>query len=51
VTYTPDPEPDDDDNGPWCRARRRFQIQRQSYANERFPGVRQALGLHDRNGQ
>lgn len=28
-----------------------FQIQRQSYANDRFPGVRQALGLHDRNGQ
>lgn len=28
-----------------------FQIQRQSYANERYPGVRQALGLHDRNGQ
>lgn len=28
-----------------------FQIQRQSYANDRFPGVRHALGLHDRNGQ
>jgi hypothetical protein len=28
-----------------------FQIQRQSYANDRYPGVRQALGLHDRNGQ
>lgn len=28
-----------------------FQIQRQSYANDRFSGVRQALGLHDRNGQ
>ena len=28
-----------------------FQIQRQTYANDRFPGVRQALGLHDRNGQ
>lgn len=28
-----------------------FQIQRQSYANERFPGVRLALGIHDRNGQ
>ncbi|WP_319052658.1 hypothetical protein [Streptomyces europaeiscabiei] len=28
-----------------------FQIQRQSYANDRFPGIRQALGLHDRNGQ
>lgn len=28
-----------------------FQIQRQSYANDRYPGVRQAIGLHDRNGQ
>jgi len=28
-----------------------FQIQRQSYANDRYPGVRHALGLHDRNGQ
>lgn len=30
-----------------------FQIQRASFANERFPmaHVRQALGLHDRNGQ
>lgn len=28
-----------------------FQIQRQSYANARFPGPRHALGLHDRNGQ
>lgn len=30
-----------------------FQIQRASFANERFPRahVRQALGLHDRNGQ
>jgi hypothetical protein len=28
-----------------------FQIQRQSYANDRFPGVRLALGIHDRNGQ
>ncbi|WP_051899992.1 hypothetical protein [Streptomyces aureus] len=28
-----------------------FQIQRQSYANDRFPGPRHALGLHDRNGQ
>ncbi|QJT04382.1 hypothetical protein G9272_32205 [Streptomyces asoensis] len=28
-----------------------FQIQRMSYANDRFPGVRHALGLHDRNGQ
>ena len=30
-----------------------FQIQRQSFANERFPrqDVRLALGLHDRNGQ
>ncbi|MGW7786014.1 hypothetical protein [Streptomyces tricolor] len=28
-----------------------FQIQRMSYANARYPGVRLALGLHDRNGQ
>lgn len=28
-----------------------FQIQRQTYANNRYPGVRHALGLHDRNGQ
>lgn len=28
-----------------------FQIQRQTYANDRYPGVRHALGLHDRNGQ
>jgi hypothetical protein len=28
-----------------------FQIQRQSHANDRYPGVRHALGLHDRNGQ
>jgi hypothetical protein len=28
-----------------------FQIQRQTHANDRFPGVRQALGIHDRNGQ
>ncbi|NUO43678.1 MAG: hypothetical protein HOV82_16770 [Streptomyces sp.] len=28
-----------------------FQIQRQSYANDRHPGPRMALGLHDRNGQ
>lgn len=28
-----------------------FQIQRQPYANDRFPGPRLALGLHDRNGQ
>lgn len=28
-----------------------FQIQRQTYANDRFPGPRHALGLHDRNGQ
>jgi hypothetical protein len=28
-----------------------FQIQRMSYANDRYPGVRLALGIHDRNGQ
>ena len=28
-----------------------FQIQRQTYANDRYPGPRHALGLHDRNGQ
>ncbi|MEU0098278.1 hypothetical protein [Streptomyces sp. NPDC006267] len=28
-----------------------FQIQRQSHANDRYPGARLALGLHDRNGQ
>lgn len=28
-----------------------FQIQRQSHANDRYPGPRLALGLHDRNGQ
>jgi hypothetical protein len=28
-----------------------FQIQRMSTANARYPGVRHALGLHDRNGQ
>jgi hypothetical protein len=30
-----------------------FQIQRQSYANDRYPRpkVRLALGIHDRNGQ
>ena len=28
-----------------------FQIQRMSFANDRYPGVRHALGLHDRNGQ
>lgn len=28
-----------------------FQIQRMTYANDRYPGVRLALGIHDRNGQ
>ncbi|MFE1451969.1 hypothetical protein [Streptomyces olivaceoviridis] len=28
-----------------------FQIQRMSFANDRYPGVRLALGIHDRNGQ
>ncbi|MCX5000903.1 hypothetical protein [Streptomyces longwoodensis] len=28
-----------------------FQIQRMSFANERYPGPRLALGLYDRNGQ
>lgn len=28
-----------------------FQIQRQSFANDRYPGPRLALGIHDRNGQ
>lgn len=28
-----------------------FQIQRMSVANDRYPGPRLALGLHDRNGQ
>lgn len=28
-----------------------FQIQRQTYANDRYPRPRHALGLHDRNGQ
>ncbi|MET8585777.1 hypothetical protein ABZX39_33640 [Streptomyces collinus] len=28
-----------------------FQIQRMSVANQRYPGPRLALGLHDRNGQ
>ncbi|MFF7130360.1 hypothetical protein [Streptomyces sp. NPDC008240] len=28
-----------------------FQIQRMSYANDRYPGPRLALGIHDRNGQ
>lgn len=28
-----------------------FQIQRMTYANDRHPGVRLALGIHDRNGQ
>jgi NAD(P)-dependent dehydrogenase (short-subunit alcohol dehydrogenase family) len=28
-----------------------FQIQRQSYANDRYPGLRLPLGLHDMNGQ
>jgi hypothetical protein len=28
-----------------------FQIQRQTYANDRYPGERHALGIHDRNGQ
>lgn len=28
-----------------------FQIQRQSYANDRYPGPRLAIGIHDRNGQ
>jgi hypothetical protein len=28
-----------------------FQIQRMTYANDRYPGVRLALGLYDRNGQ
>lgn len=28
-----------------------FQIQRASTANDRYPGPRHALGIHDRNGQ
>jgi hypothetical protein len=28
-----------------------FQIQRMSVANDRYPGLRLALGIHDRNGQ
>lgn len=28
-----------------------FQIQRTSWANDRYPGPRHALGIHDRNGQ
>lgn len=28
-----------------------FQIQKTSWANERYSGVRHALGLYDRNGQ
>lgn len=28
-----------------------FQIQKTSWANERYPGPRHALGIYDRNGQ